>query len=151
MKFLSPAHWGHAPRDPLLWFSAALSGERPPFILLSISPSHSPATSFWHSAEIKMDVSPAEMGRYGMCKAKMGPDMAHIGQPIRMALLLPGLPELFRNFGVENTWLWRNTAVGICRWRTHKLSREFVHNLESSPQTYVNVGFHALCHILLIQ
>lgn len=31
-----------------------------------------------------MEVSPAEMGRYGTCKAKMGPDMAHIGKPFRL-------------------------------------------------------------------
>lgn len=53
-----------------------------------------------------MDVSPAEMGGYGTCKAKMDPDMASIRKPIRLALLLP---ERVRNFAGGNS------AVGICR------------------------------------
>ncbi len=58
-----------------------------------------------------------------MRKAKMGPDKAHIGPPVRLALLSPGLPELLSNFGVETTWFRRYSAVGVFRWGTHKLSR----------------------------
>lgn len=61
-----------------------------------------------------MDVSPTEIGRYGMHKAKMGSDRALIGPPIRWALLSPGQP------GVETFCFRRYSAVGVFSWRNSK-------------------------------
>lgn len=57
-------------------------------IVLSISPSDSPATYFWHSAEIKTDVSQQRWRDKAMHKTKIGPDMAHVGGSIRLSQLL---------------------------------------------------------------
>lgn len=56
------------------------------------------------------------MEGYRKRNAKMGPDRAHIGPPVRLSP--PGLPELFRNFGIETAYFRGYSAVGVFRWGT---------------------------------
>lgn len=52
----------------------------------------------------------------------MGPDRAHTGPSVRLAILSPWLPELLRNFGIETAWFKGYYPEGNFRWGAHKLS-----------------------------
>lgn len=135
MKFPFPAHWGHAPQRSSLILRHLIRWT-PSFHSHSIAPSRSPTGSRRRSAEIKMDVSPAEIGRYGKCKAKMWPDISCIDQPIRELLLPQGPRQPLRRHKIDSS---ESQLLASFQKPTDK----WVNDLEISSKSEVKTWIHA--------